>query len=35
MEVKFAQLEPLVTTMAAQVKSNAYGSRKVKDYKDG
>jgi hypothetical protein len=29
MEVKLAQLEALVTTMATQVKSNAYGSRKI------
>jgi hypothetical protein len=35
MEVKFTQLEALVTTMAAQVKYSAYGSRKVKDQKDG
>jgi hypothetical protein len=33
--IKFAQLEALVTTMVAQVKSNAYRLGKVKDQKDG
>jgi hypothetical protein len=35
MEVEFAQLEALVTTMATRMKFNAYGSGKVKDQKDG
>jgi len=34
MEVRFAQLEALITSMVAQVKSTAFGPRKVKDKED-
>jgi hypothetical protein len=35
MEVKFAQLEVVITSMAALMKFNTFGSRKANDRKDG